>query len=58
MTQPEIEEEIYTPSYHEEKCRHNGDTSEYEIACDECDYAQICMPDWEYLANNRIGDDI
>ena len=30
-------EEILTPSFHGEKCRHNGENADYEIACDERD---------------------
>lgn len=45
-------DEVLTPSYHGEKCRHNGNNPDYEIACDECDFALICMPDWEYLADD------
>ncbi|MDY3225773.1 MAG: hypothetical protein SOW84_07885 [Candidatus Faecousia sp.] len=40
-------EEILTPSYHGELCRHNGENPDYEIACDECDYFLLCFPDWE-----------
>lgn len=40
-------EEILTPSYHGELCRHNGENPDYEIACDECDYYLFCFPDWE-----------
>lgn len=43
----EQEEEVLTPSYHGELCRHNGDNPDYEIVCDECDYYLICMPDWK-----------
>ena len=42
-------EEILTPSYHGELCRHNGDNPDYEIACDECDYYLLCFPDWEEI---------
>lgn len=31
-------EEILTPSYRGELCRHNGENPDYDIACDECDY--------------------
>ena len=31
----EQQEEVLTPSYHGELCRHNGDNPDYEIACDE-----------------------
>ena len=31
-------QEVLTPSYHGELCRHNGENPDYEIACDECDY--------------------
>lgn len=41
-------DEVLIPSYHGEKCRHNGSNPDFEIACDECDFALICMPDWEY----------
>lgn len=40
-------EEILTPSFHGEKCRHNGENMDYDIACDECDYFLICFPEWE-----------
>lgn len=43
------QEEIYTPSYHGEKCRQNGESTANELACDECPYYMICFPDWEYL---------
>ena len=43
----EQQEEILTPSYHGESCRHNGDNPNYEIACDECDFYLICFPDWK-----------
>ena len=42
-------EEILTPSYHGELCRHNGENSDYELACDECPYYLACFPDWQYL---------
>ena len=29
------QEEILTPSYHGELCRHSGDNPDYEIACNE-----------------------
>lgn len=48
-------EEILTPSYHGELCRHNGDNPDYEIACDECDYYLVCFPDWQYL-EEKYGD--
>ena len=54
-------EEIVTPSYHGENCRHNGDNPDYEIACDECDFYLICFPDWEEILekydNNGNGID-
>lgn len=43
------QEEIFTPSYHGEKCRHNGENPDYELACDECPNYLICFPDWQYL---------
>lgn len=43
------QEEILTPSYHGERCRHNGENSNYELACDECPCYMVCFPDWEYL---------
>lgn len=51
-------EEVLTPSYHGESCRHNGDNPDYEIACDECDFYLICFPDWKemiemYDINNK-----
>ena len=42
-------EEVLTPSYHGELCRHNGDNPDYEIACDECDFYLICFPDWKEM---------
>ena len=45
-------EEILTPSYHGELCRHNGDNPDYEIACDECDYYLACFPDWKEMLDN------
>ena len=30
-----------------EKCRHNVENADYDIACDECDYFLICFPEWE-----------
>ena len=48
-------EEILTPSYHGELCRHNGDNPDYEIACDECPYYLACFPDWQYL-EEKYGD--
>ena len=42
-------EEILTPSFHGEKCRHNGENADYDIACDECDYFLICFPEWEEI---------
>ena len=44
------QEEILTASYHGEKCRHNGENPDYELACDECPYYLACFPDWQYLA--------
>ena len=32
------QQEILTPSFHGELCRHNGENPDYEIACDECDH--------------------
>ena len=45
----EQQEEILTPSYHGELCRHNGDNPDYEIACDECDFYLICFPYWKEM---------
>ena len=42
-------EEILTPSYHGELCRHNGENPDYEIACDECNFYLLCFPDWKEL---------
>lgn len=45
-----MQDEVLTPSYHGELCRHNGDNPNYDIACDECDYYLACFPDWkEYI---------
>lgn len=48
------QEEGMTASYHGERCRHNGENADYEIACDECPYFLTCFPDWQYLAD-RYG---
>ena len=45
-------DEILTPSYHGEKCRHNGDNPAYEIACDQCDYFYSCFPEADELFKN------
>ena len=45
-------QEILTPSYHGELCRHNGENPDYEIACEECDYYLLCFPDWEDLTED------
>lgn len=45
-------EEILTPSYHGELCRHNGDNPDYEIACDECEFYLACFPDWKTTQEN------
>lgn len=45
----EQQEEVLTPSYHGELCRHNGDNPDYEIACDECNFYLICFPDWKEM---------
>lgn len=38
------------PSYHGEHCLGNGEHSDYECCCDECDHYLECFPDWrEYL---------
>ena len=42
-------EELLTPSYHGESCRHNGDNPDYEISCDACDFYLLCFPDWEEI---------
>ena len=47
MRQQGAVEEILTPSFHGEKCRHNGENADYDIACDECDYFLTCFPEWE-----------
>ncbi len=41
------EEECVTPSFHGEKCRHNGENPYFEIFCDECDYFLICFPEFQ-----------
>ena len=50
-------EEVLTPSYHGESCRHNGDNPDYEIACDECDFYLICFPDWKEMIEIYDIDD-
>lgn len=46
-------QEVLTPSYHGELCRHNGENPDYEIACDECDYYLMCFPDWKAASSGR-----
>ena len=46
------QQEILTPSFHGELCRHNGENPDYEIACDECDYYLMCFPDRESTSDN------
>ena len=41
------QEEILTPGYHGEHCRHNGENPDYEIACDECAFFLECFPEWK-----------
>lgn len=50
-------EEVLTPSYHGEQCRHNGNNPDYEIACDECDYYLMCFPDWKDIMEQYDADD-
>ena len=45
-------DEILTPSYHGEKCRHNGENPDFEIACDNCDYFYSCFPEADELFKN------
>ena len=46
-------QEILTPSYHGELCRHNGENPDCEITCDECDYYLTCFPDWENKSDDK-----
>ena len=46
-------EEILTPSYHGELCRHNGENPDCEIACDECNYYLACFPDCKHLSDQE-----
>ena len=54
----EQQEEVLTPSYHGELCRHNGNNPDYEIACDECDYYLVCFPDWCCFQENNGFDNV
>lgn len=47
------QQEILTPSFHGELCRHSGENPDYEIACDECDYYLMCFPDWKAASSGR-----
>lgn len=38
--------EVLTPSFHGEKCGHNGRHIDFELACDECNFYSVCFPDW------------
>ena len=40
-------DEVLTPSYHGERCRHSGADPQYECCCDECDYFLCCFPEYE-----------
>lgn len=51
--------EVLTPSFQGEKCRHNGNHVEFELACDECDFYLVCFPDWKEnsgLEPTRVPD--
>ncbi len=37
---------ILTPSFHGERCLGNGEYSDIECCCDECDFYLECFPDW------------
>lgn len=50
------DKEILTPSDHGEKCRHNGENPEFEIACDNCDYYLLCFPETERIFADRYYD--
>ena len=44
-----------TPSKQGRKCRGNGEHSEYECCCDECDYYLYCFPQYDdRLLTNRF----
>ena len=36
-----------TPSPNGERCLGNGQHEGVECQCDECDYYQMCFPDWK-----------
>ena len=38
--------EPLTPSPHGMQCRCNGANDPCELACDECDFYLLCLPDW------------
>ena len=43
------------PSRHGKKCLGNGEHSEYECCCDECDFYLKCFPEWDWrLKRNRF----
>ena len=49
----EQQEEVLTPSYHGESCRHNGDNPNYES-----DYYLLCFPDWRSWQENNGLDNV
>lgn len=46
LTDPSTGIEL-TPSWHGEHCLGNGDHSDIECCCDECNFYQACFPDWK-----------
>ena len=47
---------LFTPSYHGELCRYNGENPDYEIACEECNFYLLCFPDWEDFLGNDTAE--
>lgn len=35
-----------TPSFHGKECLGNGEWPGYECCCDECDFFQVCFPEY------------
>ena len=46
---------MLTPSRQGHKCLYNGEHSEYECCCDECDFYLYCFPQYDWnLKRNRF----
>ncbi len=39
-----------------DKCEGNGKDPRFEICCDECDYYQLCFPEWNVQTGSKWKD--